>query len=232
MKYVIANWKMNMDFNKVTNWLESLEKDNTVINNNTTVILSPSFIHIPIVKMFVDKYKNIKIAAQDISLYDMGAHTGSIGIDQIKDFCDFCILGHSELKESKDITFKKVEKCLLNNIIPILCVPNPLEQTEKYSMIEILNSLPEQVLTVWEDPSNISKGGVYNEKPIMEIENKISEMSKLLNNKTIIYGGSVNEKNSQELAKIEQLSGVLIGNASLNTNSFFQIIGDFERHIK
>lgn len=228
MKYVIANWKMNMDFNKINTWIKPLEDKITSIPSDTTIIISPSFIHISLVKMITEKYKNIKIAAQDISLYDMGAHTGSIGVQQIKDFCDFCILGHSELKESKEITFKKVEKCLLNKVVPILCVPNPLEQTEKYSMIEILNSLPEQVLVVWEDPTNISKDGVYNEKPITEIENKIIEISRKIKNKKIIYGGSVNEKNSQELAKIEQLSGVLIGNASLNIDSFFQIIGDFK----
>lgn len=232
MNYVIANWKMNMDFNKINSWLKNLEENRNTNDINTTIILSPSFIHISIVKSVTEKYKNIKLAAQDISLYDMGSHTGSIGIAQIKDFCDFCILGHSELKEDKEITFKKVEKCLLNNIIPIICIPNPLEETEKYSMIEILNSLPEQALIVWEDPTNISKNGVYNEKPITEIENKIIEISKKLKNKKIIYGGSVNEKNSQELAKIEQLSGVLVGNASLKTDSFFQIIGNFEQYSK
>lgn len=223
---------MNMDLNSINSWLRNFEENNDVINSTTTIIIAPSFIHIPIVKRVAEKYRNIKIAAQDISLYDMGAHTGSIGVMQIKDFCNFCILGHSELKENNEFTFKKVEKCLLNNVIPIICIPDPLEQTEKYSMIEILNSLPEQALIVWEDPSNISKNGMYKEKLVTEIESKMTEISKILKNKTIIYGGSVNEKNSLELAKIEQLSGVLVGNASLDTNSFFQIIKNFEQNIK
>jgi triosephosphate isomerase (TIM) len=213
MKYIIANWKMNMEFAEVNQWLNSVEK--LITNTNNTIIIAPSFIHIPFVSIFARKYTNLKVAAQDISLFEKGAHTGSIGLNQIKEFCDFCIVGHSELKEDAQITLEKTTQCIANGIIPIVCSIDP---KNKFKTIE------ETALIAWEDPTNISKNGVYNEKPFMEVETEVETISRTFPKNSLIYGGSVNEENSKDIAKIDKLSGVLVGNASLNPQTFWKIV--------
>jgi len=217
MKYIIANWKMNMDFKSVNEWINTFEK--LIQNTNNTIVIAPSFIHIPFVSLFAKKYPNLKVSAQDISLFDKGAHTGSIGIEQIKEFCDFCIVGHSELKEDTIVTIEKANKCIENNITPIICSVTPKTS---------LNNANINGLIAWEDPTNISKNGIYNEKPIEEVKKEINSISGIFPNNDLIYGGSVNEKNSIDIAKIEKVSGVLVGNASLNPTTFWNIVRNFE----
>jgi triosephosphate isomerase len=220
MRYVIANWKMNMTLKKVNTWLNEFEK---LIQDtpDTTIIIAASFIHLPIVKFFADKYPNIAVAAQDVSLKEMGAHTGEIGIEQIKEFCSYCIVGHSELNEDENTKKIKAKICFDNGVIPILCSKNPKDEWK--------NSLPKYLLS-WEDPSNISVNGVYKEKPFDDIYDNINELVENEGYIKVIYGGSVNENNSEQLSKMVNLRGVLPGNASLNPNTFWKIVQDFEKN--
>lgn len=216
MKYIIANWKMNMNLNDVNKWLK--EFDTLVKPTQSKIIIAPSFVHIPFVKLFAEKHESIHVAAQNVSLNDKGTHTGEIGLFQLEDFCDFCLVGHSELKEDKSVTLDKAKKCIDNGIIPIVCSTAPLVD---------LNNMNEGYLIAWEDPKYISRGGVYNEKPIEDIQREASKIGDVFSN-FLMYGGSVNEENSAKLAKIDKLHGVLVGNASLNPQTFWKIIKDFE----
>jgi len=220
MKYVIANWKMNMTLETIKNWLNEFGKirKDTV---NTMIIISPSAIHLPIVKVFADNYSNVKIATQDVSSKDMGAHTGEIGVDQIKEFCSFSIVGHSELLEIEEVKKAKATKCLDSGITPIVCSKNPEVEWKK---------LPNTCLLAWEDPANISQVGIYNEKPFDKIEKEIRLLIDNMGYYNVIYGGSVNESNSEKLAKIQGLRGVLVGNASLDPKTFWKIIENFENN--
>lgn len=217
MKYVIANWKMNMNQEKINTWLSQFE---LLMSEpfGVTIIIAPSFVHIPVVKFFAEKYRYIKIAAQDVSAQEMGAHTGEVGAEQLKEYCDYCIVGHSELDE--DLTTKKAKAkiCIEHGITPIICSKSP--------EIEWKN-IDSRYLLAWEDPANISKGGVYNEKPVNEVETKMKELVEKEGHHNVIYGGSVNETNAIQLSKIGQVSGVLVGNASLNPKTFWEIVKSF-----
>ena len=217
MKYVIANWKMNMTQEKVNNWLNQFE---LIMSEpfGVTIVIAPSFIHIPIVKFFAEKYRYIKIAAQDVSTQEMGAHTGEIAAQQLKEYCDFCIVGHSELEEDQTIKKAKAKMCLEHGIIPIVCSKNP--------EIEWKN-IDKRYLLAWEDPSNISKGGIYNPKPVQEVTKGIKQLVEIDGHSNVIYGGSVNETNSIDLAKINEVEGVLVGNASLDPKTFWEIVKSF-----
>jgi len=220
MRYVIANWKMNMKIKEINQWLNefsSLIRE----TKNTTIIIAPSYIHIPIVKVFADNYPNVKVSAQDTSEKKIGAHTGEINAEQIKELCEYCIVGHSELEKSTETRVQKAKVCMDNGIIPILCSKNPEKEWE---------NVGEEYLLAWEDPTNISKNGVYNEKPFEDIHKEIKHLIEDLGHNSVIYGGSVNESNSLELAKIAELKGVLVGNASLNPKTFWTIVGNFENN--
>jgi len=215
MKYIIANWKMNMDLDSLIKWLASFSQFKKTQPRGVEVVVAPSFIHIPVV-FELSKKIPIKLASQDVSLEERGSHTGECGAFQIKDFCKYAIIGHSERKENKEIIIKKRDLCFKEGIIPIVCFVKPENLPDFYK---------KGCLIAWEDPNNISVNGVYRAQSADQIREIAKEIRKILPKEaSLIYGGSVNEGNIAEIAKIDDLDGVLVGNASLDSKSFANII--------
>ena len=215
MKYIIANWKMNMRLEDLTRWVAKFSEFQSLITSEVEVILAPSFVHVPAIFELSQK-TSLRLASQDVSLEEKGAHTGEMGAFQVKEFCKYAIIGHSERKEDIQTVIKKRNICLKEEITPIVCFVNPKDLKDLYS---------EGCIFAWEDPKNISKNGVYNDKSTLEIERGVREIRiKLPDQTTLIYGGSVNENNIKEISKIGKLDGVLVGNASLDPKTFADII--------
>ncbi len=213
MKYIVANWKMNMSMQDVLGWTAGF--DTSVLNANVSVIVAPTSLHIfPVTELL--KKIGVNIAAQDISADEKGAHTGETGAFQIKEMCKYAIIGHSERKETAEIVVKKIEQCLVHGITPIVCFVKP----ERISLYKRPGAV-----YAWEDPANISKNGVYKEKSTREIEKGVKKIREILNNEEpLLYGGSVNGQNISDLVNIEKLDGVLVGNASLDPKHFSEIV--------
>jgi triosephosphate isomerase (TIM) len=214
MKYFIANWKMSLGTKEVTDWVEKFSQKHLQAKNKV-IIVAPSFAHLPL----VDKAKNglgVELASQDVAEYDKGAHTGEVGSFQIKEFCHYSIVGHSERKESQEVVTKKTEQCLNEGLVPIVCFVKPEQAVMLYR---------EGAFMSWEDPNNISKNGEYRDKDPQEIKSGVEEIRKLLpKDLVLIYGGSVNRNNIKTLNQISGIDGVLVGNASLDPNHFADII--------
>jgi len=218
MKYIIANWKMNMDLKQVNTWLngfKDLIKDEEFKNK---VLIAPASPHLYKSSQFCGDL-NLECSSQNVSLHEKGAHTGDIGAFEIKDYCNYSIVGHSERKEDKKTVLEKRNICLEHGITPIVCFVNKDDLKEYYV---------DGALLAWEDPKNISKDGVYREKDSTEIIDTYKYFETELPNVSIIYGGSVNRDNADKLANISNLGGVLIGNASLDPQHFLDIIKIFE----
>ncbi len=211
MKYVIGNWKMNMQKKDMEEWINNFSFNPIM---ELQVIVAPSAIHIP--QIILD---GVELAAQDVSLLDKGAHTGELGAFQIKEYCKFCIVGHSERNEPREIVYKKRDMCLEQGVTPIVCFVN----TE-----QLLDSYKEGALTAWEDPKNISKNGVFVDQSFDSIKSTYNEFAKILPEVDIIYGGSVNRNNIGNLVTLPNLAGVLPGHASLDPQHFKEIIEAFE----
>ncbi len=215
MKYFIANWKMNMSVSEIEQWFDYWKNISTQ-THNANIVIAPSFLHLQLVQNKIAQNKGIELASQDVSIYEKGAHTGEVGTFQLKNYVKYSIVGHSERGEDAEIVLKKATNCLENGIIPIICFTDP-QNIEKY--------YAENVILAWEDPQNISKDGVYNAKPIENIEKEVNFMKhKLPENGKILYGGSVNSENIKELKSINGLNGFLIGNASLDPQHFYKLI--------
>lgn len=222
MKYVVANWKMNMNLEKMTQWVEffgrsEVYKDNLLNKSKPRVeiIIAPSLVHIPMIYEFSQNL-GIKVCSQDVSAQEKGAHTGEVGAFQIRDFCRYTLVGHSERKENRDVVTEKRDRCLEEGVIPIVCFVNP----------EDLPYLHKKgVVVAWEDPENISKNGVYKPKDPETISKIAKEIRKIIPKETpLIYGGSVNENNIKGIVDINEIDGVLVGNASLDPKIFTDII--------
>ena len=216
MKYIVANWKMNMSLQDVLGWAAGF--DTTVLNAGIEVIVAPSSLHIfPIAEIL--KKTGVNLAAQDVSAEEKGAHTGETGAFQVKELCKYAVIGHSERKEILEIVARKIDLCLANGIIPIVCFIEP----EKISLYKRPG-----IIYAWEDPANISKNGRYKEKSNEEIEEGVNKIREILDSgEPLLYGGSVNGQNISGLVNIEKLDGVLVGHASLNPKHFSGIIASY-----
>lgn len=215
MKYIIANWKMNMSLKKMTAWIDNFKP---ITKENVKVIISPSQIHIPLIFDFAKK-ANIEVASQDTSVFDQGAHTGETGAFQVKEFCKYSIIGHSERSENIETVKTKVDQCLSVGIIPIICFTNP----ENVALLYV-----EGALMAWEDPNNISKEGIFNEKDPQDISEGIKIIRDYVPAEaTVIYGGSVNRENINKINQIKGIDGVLVGSASLDPQHFTDIISAY-----
>lgn len=218
MKYVIANWKMNMNFEDLTKWVAEFSEYQNCVMPEIEVVLAPSFVHIPAIFELSQK-TSLKLASQDVSDEEKGTHTGETGAFQIKDFCKYAIIGHSERKEDIQKVIRKRDMCLKEGIAPIICFVKPRYLKKLYI---------EGCIFAWEDPKNISRNGVYNDKKKSDIEKGVLKIRKKLPDTAIlVYGGSVNEKNISEVSQIEKLDGVLVGNASLAPKTFADIISAY-----
>jgi len=204
---------MNMDREKILSWFEAFRHLYTKIDfDKKSVIIAPSFIHLELTKSLIQKYsyKNIGIAAQGASEFEKGAYTSQISLPQIKDYCEYVIVGHSEtgIDTHKKVLISSLAQEI--GITPIICFTN---------LDDVPKTLEPYEYIAWEDPNNISNNGVYNPKDPKEIERVLRDYKS-----KVIYGGSVNETNIRSLSEITSISGFLVGNASLNPLSFYEII--------
>ena len=219
-KFVIANWKENLNSKDIREWFVGYNKASNGKGLNTRNIIAPSLLHLK-ETLGLSKNLGFEISAQNVSIHEKGAHTGEIGAFQLLDYCSYCIVGHSETKDKvKDILIKR-DLCLKYKITPIICFTDPVD-------LEILYK--DGVVLAWENPEHISKDGEYKPENTLKIKRLIVVFkSKLPINALILYGGSVNRQNANELGNIPELDGVLVGHASLDPTHFQDILGAFDR---
>lgn len=219
MYYIIANWKMKMSSQEMLLWFDDwYEYKKDFSKTPIEAIVAPAHMHIPLISSLIKD--NLKVGAQDVSKYHKGAHTGENGAYQIKEFCNYAIIGHSERNESIEEVVEKRDRCLENELTPIICFVNVDDIEKLYKS---------GVILAWEDPDNISKEGQYREKDPGEILKGVQDIRQHIPQEAILlYGGSVNRQNIKDLVNIEQLNGVLIGNASLDPKHFLDIIHSFQ----
>lgn len=231
-KLVIANHKMNMEVKDLNNYLKELE-----VINNKNVVICPTSIYIP---YFLKK--GFQVGIQNTFMHPNGAYTGEVSPKQAKSLgVNYTILGHSErrnyLEENDTFINKKVLEALENKLKVVLCIGETLEErnmlkTDKILKRQVINGLRNvekirDVIIAYEPVWAIGTGVVPTNK---EISSTISYIKTIIDNLypssnvKIIYGGSVTEKNIKELMKIDEVSGFLVGGASLNTKAFLKII--------
>ena len=247
-KFVFGNWKMNMSFNDIIKFSQEfnhLIKSDKKLNTSKVIFgIAPTYLclHFAYDKLI----KSTQIGAQNCHYENHGAFTSQISYSQLKDFAiKYVILGHSEVRqylhETDELINKKVLKLLSNEMIPILCIGETLEQYEKGDTVSVLK---EQIIKCLKDvnPSDLSNLiiayepiwaiGTGKTPSLEEIENLCSEIRKILESSfgknadkiRILYGGSVNENNADSIFKLKNVDGGLIGGASMKAKSFYNII--------
>lgn len=226
MKYIVANWKANGKLAHTKEFIEqwlalplidfkNLEKE--------IVIAASSLFYLNLKQSAL----NVKFALQDISIYEGGAHTGEIGIENLDDIKpDYCIVGHSERRrdqnESNQVIVQKVRNLLKAKIIPIICFD--LNEVEELALL-LKDLLMEKMIFAYEPVEAISTSGGQGNFDVNKLMKIMPKLRVLLPSKPILYGGSVKPENAHEYANISD--GLLVGGASLVAESFYQIAKNF-----
>ncbi|MFQ3307627.1 MAG: triosephosphate isomerase [Candidatus Midichloriaceae bacterium] len=230
-KILIANWKNYIqDLNTINNKISDIHE---LVHDLCDIVICPPTIYLQKVLENI-KNSNIKIGVQNFSLIDAGASTGEITLKSVADMgCDYAIIGHSEVRECNNednyMVRGKVEFALKYNITPIICIGENLDTRKhedylKFLIDQVIESLPSleeyngrEIFIAYEPIWCIGSGIIPSAEQIEEI---ISTLKLIPNQFTVkfLYGGSVNEKNIQELNKINSLDGFLVGGASIDIN--------------
>ena len=227
----IANWKLNGNIEFINKYYQKLLPN----SENCTVICSP---HIYLNRLQNDK-KNMFSGAQDVSIHSDGAFTGEISAKMLRDEnINFCLVGHSERRkhfyESNETVKIKIKNLIDNQIIPVICVGESLEEKEKNLTKYILNKQLEEgvaelanhqnAIIAYEPIWAIGSGLTPTLNEINDVHFFIKNVNKKFNKFKILYGGSVNASNSNNINCLENVDGCLIGGASLNVDEFNKII--------
>ena len=216
---VILNNKCNLSKTEFIKYQEELK----TINTEHEVVLCPTYLNINNCQL-----ETIKIGAQTVSCTDNGAYNGEISARDLKDSgVKYTIVGHSERRkyqnESNYDINEKIKRLLENDITPILCIGETedernnglVEYIINKQLSESLRGLLEEkikkIIIAYEPIWSIGTGLIPDIDDIINVNNFIK---KLYPNNQIIYGGSANEKNIQNL-KSKAIDGYLLGGLSL-----------------
>jgi triosephosphate isomerase (TIM) len=257
-KIIIANWKMNPTSLKEAEILftKIIQKSSF---KKTEVVICPPFLYLPsFVSILIDKEKlkgtskKITLGAQDIFYEERGAFTGEISGQMLIDFrVKHVIIGHSErrkLGETNSDVNKKIKMTLFFGLKPIVCI-GETERDKNHGYFNVVRNQIEECL------NNINKDligkiiiayepvwalstteGRKDATPVDSCEMAVF-IKKILTDKfgsktklpSIIYGGSVNDKNCRDFLTEGGIDGVMPGAASLNADKFLEIINIAEK---
>jgi triosephosphate isomerase len=240
---VAANWKMNGSLALVNSMVSELS--NVTLNENVEVVVCPSF---PYLAAFGLACTNANLAqafslgAQNLNEHAKGAFTGEVSTSMLQDVgVNYVILGHSErrsiYKESSSLVAKKVNIALAAGLKPILCIGESedervAEQTEVVLAAQLQPVIDEigiekfvDVVVAYEPVWAIGTGKTASPEMAQETHRFIREfIAKVDENVAVkvplLYGGSVNGTNCEELFAQADIDGGLIGGASLKADEF------------
>ena len=234
--YFIANWKMFGGLNslnsihKVVKFFKTFKKNKFI----KIIYCPPSTLIRPMSKKL--KKTNIEVGAQNCHEQNTyGAFTGSINSMMLKNVgAKYIIIGHSENRqagETNKLINLKIKNTLKSGLKVIFCIGETLQEKRKKITKQVLTKQiklglnkiknKKNVIIAYEPVWSIGTGLIPKPSELFKTINFIKKKNK--RNK-VLYGGSVNPKNINELKSINNIDGYLIGGASQDPKKFIDII--------
>lgn len=243
---IVGNWKMNLSTAQASSLVARLHKK-IASHRDIEVVLAPNMLVLQPVSQELDR-RRFRLAAQNAFYKDEGPYTGEVSFTMLKDLVHYVIIGHSERRihfnESLETIRDKVSACIRNQITPILCVGETIQEWHDGETKQVLHDQLVSALSnltasevagmvlVYEPQWTITTFNGRPAKPdevksaIKFIKNQVKELYSIdaANHVRILFGGSVDEHSVGSYLRVEDCDGVLVGSASLNYERFSAII--------
>jgi triosephosphate isomerase len=239
----MGNWKMNGSSMANESLLTGLISQVSSLQG-VDIAVCPPAVYLGQVLELVSG-TSIDVGAQNLSEQKSGAFTGEIAGDMLRDLgVTYTLVGHSERRslygETNELVAAKTLKALEVGLVPVLCVGETLEERKSSQMDAVLagqiNAVIElcgadtfgQIIVAYEPVWAIGTGETATPQQAQDahafIRGLIAAQSPAIAERvTILYGGSMNEKNAAELLAMADVDGGLVGGASLKADSFATI---------
>ncbi len=242
---IAGNWKMNKTISEALDLVRQLSISLKDVKD-VDILVCPPFTALSGVCQTLEN-SNIKVGGQNIFWEESGAFTGEVSAVMLKDaLCDYVIIGHSErrniFKETNDSVNRKIKAALSAGLKAIVCVGEKLEERKAEKTFKVITdhiqgglaSLSaddlENVIIAYEPVWAIGTGVNATPEQAQEVHAFIRKMiadnfgKHTADKMRIQYGGSVKPANIETLIGCPDIDGALVGGASLQAESFSQIV--------
>lgn len=246
---VAGNWKMNTTLEEGVGLAKDVNEALKGVDANCDVIICVPFTHLASVNAVIDPAK-LGLGAENCADHKSGAYTGEVSAAMVASTgAKYVILGHSERRqyygETAETLRDKVALALDNNLTPIFCIGEVLEQRENGTYLDVVKAQIEDALfnlteaefskliLAYEPVWAIGTGKTATDDQAQEMHAHIRSViakkygQEIANNTSILYGGSCKPSNAKALFAKPDVDGGLIGGASLDAESFMGIVTAF-----
>ena len=243
-KIIAGNWKMNMLPNEAIAMIDNLAP--MVKEADCEVVLCVPYIDL-FYSLLMAQGTKIKIGAQNMHFEEKGAYTGEVSGKMLKAIgVEYVIIGHSERRqyfaETDETVNKKIKAAFVNDLKPIVCVGESLEERESGKAFEIITNQTQKALDgltqeqvantviayepIWAIGTGKTATSQDANEACQKIREKIAEIygQNVADRVIIQYGGSMKPENAKELLEMPDIDGGLIGGASLKADTFEKIV--------
>jgi triosephosphate isomerase len=236
VRYLIANWKMNLPPEGVERYLATLSGADP---RDVNIVIAPPF---PFLRHVVKCGEGMGVAGQNCSDHASGAFTGEVSPRMLRECgVDAVILGHSERRhlyqETDALIARKLSLAIETGLTPILCIGEDLQMRDaghvsrfladqiKAAAVETLASARDVVIAyepVWAIGTGRNASGAMVAETLVEIRQALERFWPA-RPFPILYGGSVTPENVEDLVANGTIDGFLVGGASLDARKFLAI---------
>ncbi len=251
--FVAGNWKMHTTIAEARELVTAIVKASLELQE-AEIVVAPPFTALSEARKVLEG-SAVQLAAQNVHWEERGAFTGEISAPMLKDLgCQYIIVGHSERRqyfgETDALVNKKIKAALRYGLFPIVCIGESLAEREQgkamlrvsHQLEQALQSLSDQelehIIVAYEPVWAIGTGQTATPEQAEEVHAFIREKLGLRSGKKkaacaiILYGGSVKPTNAFALMVQKNIDGFLVGGASLEAESFIQIISEAIKAVK
>jgi triosephosphate isomerase (TIM) len=242
---IAGNWKMHKTASEAKTFTEEVKGLVPDTDKVDSVICAPALFLENLVEQ--TKESKVSIGAQNMHFEESGAFTGEVSPVALADIgVEYVIIGHSERREmfneTDDSVNKKTLAAFKHNLTPIVCVGETLEQRENNETKDLVGAQVKQALTgltedqvkqtviayepIWAIGTGKSSTAEDANEVCAHIRQVVaSEFSQgAADSVRVQYGGSVKPNNIKEYMAQSDIDGALVGGASLEPQSFLQLL--------
>lgn len=245
MKYVIANWKMNLSVRESVSLARGVLRILQGREHIPQLVVCPSFTALAEVQRILTR-THVKLGAQNAGPERFGAYTGEVGLAQLEDVgCEYALVGHSERRqrfyEDDALIRERMAAVLASSITPVLCVGESAEIREagqqvhfvlkqlKAALADQKFSRAKRILIAYEPVWAIGSGTAATPREAVVMHTAIrdyltSDLNLSAERIAVVYGGSVTGENAQSFLREDAIDGVLVGGASMQALAFAEVV--------